>query len=73
MKYGQKLKFYNWAGVPSGVMARQIDRNHTLYPNTTGEAKEVQMKENSRSILWDKDYNGSFMIAPYEPGFVELK
>lgn len=59
--------------VPSGVMARQIDKNHILYLNVTGEAKEVQMKENSRSILWDKDYNGNFTISPYEPEFIELK
>jgi beta-galactosidase len=59
--------------VPSGVMARQVDKNHILYLNTTGKPKEVQMKENARSILWDKDYNGSFIIAPYEPEFIELK
>ena len=59
--------------VPSGVMARQIDKNHILYLNVTGEAKEIQMKENSRSILWDKDYKGNFTIAPYEPEFIELK
>ncbi len=59
--------------VPSGVMARQIDRNHILYLNVSGEAKEALMKQNSRSILWDKDYNGNFMIAPYEPEFIELK
>ena len=58
--------------VPSGVMARQIDKNHILYLNVTGEAKEIQMKENSRSILWDKDYKGNFTIAPYEPEFIEI-
>jgi beta-galactosidase len=59
--------------VPSGVMVRQIDANHVLYLNVTGEAKEIQMKENSRSILFDKDYKGNFTIAPYEPEFIELK
>jgi len=59
--------------VPSGVMARQIDNNHILYLNVSGETKEIQMKGNARSILLDKEYNGNFMIAPYEPEFIELK
>jgi beta-galactosidase len=59
--------------VPPGVMARQIDANHILYLNVSGEKKEIQMKGNSRSILFDKDYNGNFSIAPYEPEFIELK
>jgi beta-galactosidase len=59
--------------VPSGVMARQIDKNHFLYLNVSGEPKEIQMKGNSRSILFDKDFTGNFTIAPYEPEFVEIK
>ncbi|HWI91402.1 MAG TPA: beta-galactosidase [Flavisolibacter sp.] len=59
--------------VPSGVMARQIDANHILYLNVTGDKKEIQMKRNSRSVLFDRDYNGNFIIAPYEPEFIELK
>jgi beta-galactosidase len=59
--------------VPSGVMARQIDKNHILYLNVSGEPKEIQMKGNSRSILFDKEYKGNFTIAPYEPEFIEIK
>jgi beta-galactosidase len=59
--------------VPSGVMARQIDKNHFLYLNVTGEPKEIQMKGNSHSILWDKTYIGNFTIAPYEPEFIETE
>jgi len=59
--------------VPSGVMARQIDKNHYLYLNLSGEAKEIQIKGNSRSILFDKDYKGNFTIAPYEPEFIETR
>jgi len=59
--------------VPAGVMARQIDKNHFLYLNVSGETKEIQMKGNSRSILFDKDYSGNFSIAPYEPEFIEIK
>ena len=59
--------------VPSGVMARQIDQNHFLYLNVSGQPKNIQLKENSRSILYDKDYSGNFTIAPYEPEFIELK
>ncbi len=59
--------------VPSGVMARQIDQNHFLYINVSGQPKEIQMNGKSRSILFDKDYSGSFTIAPYEPEFIEIK
>ncbi|MFY9153581.1 MAG: beta-galactosidase [Prolixibacteraceae bacterium] len=58
--------------VPSGVMARQIDKNHYLYLNMSGETKEITQKGNSRSILSDKDYTGNFKIAPYEPEFIEI-
>ncbi len=59
--------------VPSGVLARQIDKNHFLYMNVCGEPKDIQMKRNSRSILFEKNYNGNFTIAPYEPEFIEIK
>lgn len=59
--------------VPSGIMARQIDKNHYLYLNVSSESKEIQMKGRSRSILFDKDYNGNFVVAPYEPEFIEVK
>lgn len=59
--------------VPEGVMARQIDKNHYLYLNVSGEAKEIQMKTKSRSLLLDKDYTGNFTIKPYEPEFIEVK
>jgi beta-galactosidase len=59
--------------VPSGIMARQIDKNHFLYLNVSNEPKEIQIKGSSRSILFDKDYAGNFTIAPYEPEFIELK
>jgi len=59
--------------VPSGVMARQIDKNHFLYLNVSGEPKEIPVKGNSRSILFDKDYTGKFTLAPYEPEFIEIK
>jgi beta-galactosidase len=59
--------------VPTGVMARQIDKNHFLYLNVTGVPKEIPMKGASKSILFDKDYNGNFFVAPYEPEFIELR
>jgi beta-galactosidase len=59
--------------VPQGVMARQIDKNHYLYLNVSGEPKEIPIKSKSRSILFDKEYNGNFTIAPYEPEFIEIK
>ncbi len=59
--------------VPEGVMARQIDEKHFLYLNVSSEPKEIQMKGNSHSVLFERDYTGSFTIAPYEPEFIELK
>jgi beta-galactosidase len=59
--------------VPDSVMARQIDNNHILYLNVSGTPKNIHMKGNSRSILYDKDYSGNFSIAPYEPDFIEIK
>jgi len=59
--------------VPSGVMARQIDKNHFLYLNVSGEPKEIPVEGNSHSILFDKDYTGKFMLAPFEPEFIEIK
>jgi beta-galactosidase len=59
--------------VPSGVMARQIDQNHFLYLNVSGDPKEIPIKGNSRSILFDKDYTGKFTLAPFEPEFIEIK
>ena len=59
--------------VPPGLMARQIDKTHFLYLNVSSEPKEIQMKDKSRSILFDKDYSGNFTIAPYEPEFIEIK
>lgn len=68
-----KLDIEKGPNVPSGVMARQIDKKHILYLNVSGEPKEIQMKENSRSLLFDKAYKGNFSIAPYEPEFIEIK
>jgi beta-galactosidase len=59
--------------VPSGVMARQIDKNHVLYLNVSGEPKEIQGKGRAHSILFDKDYEGNFTIPPYEPEFIEMQ
>ncbi|MDD4822328.1 MAG: beta-galactosidase [Bacteroidales bacterium] len=59
--------------VPSGVMARKIDKNHYLYLNVSGEPKTISLKGKSRSLLLDKNYIDKFTIDPYEPEFVEIK
>lgn len=59
--------------VPDGVLARQIDKNHFLYLNVSGNPQEIRMKGNLRSILYDKEYTGNFTIPPYEPEFIEIK
>ena len=69
----EELDIKKGPDVPSGVMARQIDGTHFLYLNVSGTPKEIQMNGKSRSILFDKDYNGNFTIAPYEPDFIETR
>jgi beta-galactosidase len=69
----RELSIKRGPDVPDGVMARQIDKNHFLYLNVSGEPKEIQMKENSRSILFDEEYTGNFTISPFEPEFIEIK
>lgn len=69
----QKLGMKKGPDVPSGVMARQIDDTHYLYLNVSGEPKAIQMNKKSRSLLLDKEYDGNFTIAPYEPEFIEIK
>jgi beta-galactosidase len=59
--------------VPEGVMARQIDKDHVLYLNVSGQPKEIRRKGSSRSILFDKEHTGNFTIAPYEPECIELE
>ncbi|HTJ52496.1 MAG TPA: beta-galactosidase [Cyclobacteriaceae bacterium] len=68
----KELSIRKGPDVPAGVMARQIDPTHILYLNVTGEEKEIPMKKTSRSVLRDKDYSGTFTIAPYEPEFIEI-
>ena len=59
--------------VPSGVMARQIDKNHFLYLNVSGEPKEIHQKGKSRSMLSENDFTDIITIAPNEPEFIEIK
>ena len=58
--------------VPLGVMARQIDKDHYLYLNVTGEPKSVKQEHKSKSILYDKEYAGDITISPYEPEFIQI-
>jgi beta-galactosidase len=69
----QELGIQKGPDVPAGVMARQIDNNHFLYLNVSGEPKEIKMTGKSISILFDRNYNGNFTIEPYEPEFIEIK
>jgi beta-galactosidase len=59
--------------VPEGVMSRFIDKSHILYLNLTGKPQTIDPKQPSRSILFDKEYTGSFSLQPFEPEFIELK
>lgn len=68
-----ELSIKKGPNVPEGVMARQIDKNHVLYLNMSGEQKEIPVKGNSKSLLNDKNFSGNVTIAPYEPEFIETK
>jgi beta-galactosidase len=57
--------------VPEGVMARQIDPTHLLYLNLDGVPKRIELKGRSSSILYDRHYENTFTIDPYQPEFVE--
>jgi beta-galactosidase len=59
--------------VPDGVMTRQIDKNHFLYLNVSGEPREIELKGNLKSILFNKDYTDRFTLEPNEPEFIEVK
>jgi len=67
------LGIKNGPDVPSGVLARQIDKTHYLFLNMSNESKEIPMKAQSRSVIFDKNYTGNFTLSPHEPEFVELK
>jgi beta-galactosidase len=69
----KELSIKKGPDVPAGVMARQIDGNHILYLNVTGERKEISVKRRSKSILFDKEYTENITIAPYEPEFIEIR
>ena len=69
----RELSIRRGPDVPAGVMARQIDAHHFLYLNVSGEAKEIPVRGSSRSILFDRNYTGSFTLAPYEPEFIETR
>jgi beta-galactosidase len=67
-----ELKLKKGFDVPAGIKYRQIDKNHVLLFNTTSEPAEVKINGKLKSILWDKTYDDSFVIAPHEPEFIEL-
>lgn len=69
----KELSIKKGPDVPEGVLARQIDKNHFLYLNISGDPKEIPLKDKSWSILYDKDYEGNFTVAPYQPEFIEIK
>jgi len=67
------LSIHRGPDVPQGVMARQIDEHHVLYLNVTGQPVRIKMTGPSRSLLYDRDFDGDITIPPYEPEFVVLK
>lgn len=59
--------------VPAGVRARQTDKSHILYFNATDKPQTISIGGRARSILKDKDYSGTFVIAPQDADFIEIR
>lgn len=68
-----ELSISRGPSVPAGVMARNIDDNHVLYLNPTDKPQTIEIDRNATSVLYGKDYSGSFTIPPFEPDFIELR
>src|SRR6185312_1295502 len=59
--------------VPDGVMARQVDKNHILYLNTSRVPAEIRLNGAFKGILTGKDYVDSFTLPSEEPELIEIK
>lgn len=59
--------------VPSGIMARNIDDKHVLYLNVSDTPQTIIIEGNAHSVLFDREYKDKFVLAPYEPEFIELE
>jgi beta-galactosidase len=59
--------------VPQGVLARQIDKKHILYLNTTNAVQCIQISRKAKSLLNGSTYEASFNIQPNEPEFIEIE
>jgi beta-galactosidase len=57
-------------GAPSGVYARVVE-GRTLYVNTTGEEKAVNIRGSKRGIISGKSYQGVIRLKPYDADLVE--
>lgn len=58
--------------VPVGVMARQLDENHVLYLNVSDTPQVITISGKAKSVLFDKSYSGSMVLAPFEPECIKL-
>lgn len=65
------LKLHTEPIVPKGVKVRKTDDNHILFFNATNDPVTISMK--GKSLLYDKTYDGTFVIAPQDADFVEIK
>lgn len=57
--------------VPEGVMARDIDENHSLYLNTTDKLQIIRISGKVKGILTGRDYKDEVHLAPFEAEFIE--
>lgn len=59
--------------VPDGVMARDIDAQHTLYLNTTDSEKVIRVGGKAEGLISGKKFKDEVVIPPFEAEFVEKK
>lgn len=57
--------------VPEGVMARDIDENHSLYLNTKDKLQIIRISGKVKGILTGRDYKDEVHLAPFEAEFIE--
>ncbi len=55
---------------PSGVYARVVE-GRTLYVNTTGEEKAVNIRGSKRGIISGTSYEGVVRLKPHDADLVE--
>lgn len=68
-----KYSLRNAPEVPDGIMARYTDKKHILLLNTTVKPQSISIGGSAKSLLFDREYQGNFLLQPFEPEFLAFK